>query len=758
MDGTDGGCEGFGGHGNGCGSRGVVGNGRISEPETAPEFDEGYRPEMWVRRTGGLLMHDVRSGPDGSETATLGMLMGMKSSGKGKSARRAVVGLAACVLGVSGAAAAWGQTAPRYQSPFGTAPSTAPSLPTPASITPGATVVEDVVVRVNDQIISRSDVERSQKQLEQELQQNNASPTEREQRQRDLLRDMIDQQLLLSRGKELGLNADAEVVRRLDEIRKQNHLESMEDLEKAARSQGVSFEDFKAQIRNNAITQQVVRDEVGQRLRLSPSQEQTYYDAHKQDFQQPEQVRLSEILVPTPENATEAQVAQAQGKAEAIAAQVKAGGDFAALAKKDSGGPTAAQGGDLGLFKRGALAKVLEDQTFDLPVGQATAPIRTRQGFVVLKLTKHQAGGMAPLKQVEPQVQEAMYMEQMQPALRAYLTKLRENAYIDVKPGFVDSGASSKQTKPVFSAYAPPAPKKKSVLEKSRFDRARVGGASAAGDATSAAGGTTAAAGTVAATPDAGAKSGKTRSSAQPVKVGKNGKVKIRKEKVRYGQAPRNALPPGPEETVAGVGAGTSVTGATDAAGQAPGAALAPTQGTTEISSTSDENPLTPRPVSFGKTRFSSRAPEVKAEKVQQKQVKVAEKEAAMPAGPTTQEVATQKTQAAPLGLNGDTVKKKKVKRKKGETKERIQDRPGPVAPIAPSPTVNPDLGKSLPGTTSGVVPSADRTTLPLASAPPPGVNSTGQPIPPAGSPEMPPGGAPVPSTAPPTTTTTLPQ
>ncbi len=677
-----------------------------------------------------------------------------------QTARRAVVGLAACVLSVGGAAA-WAQTsAPRYQSPFGTAPASAPSLPTPAAITPGGTVVEDVVARVNDQIISRSDVERSQKQLEEELQQNNASPAERDQRRKDLLRDMVDQQLLLSRGKELGLNADAEVVRRLDEIRKQNHLDSMEDLEKAARQQGVSFEDFKAQIRNNAITQQVVRDEVGQRLRLSQGQEQAYYDAHKQEFQQPEQVRLSEILVPTPENATDAQVAQAQAKADAIAAEIKGGGDFAALAKKNSGGPTAAQGGDLGLFKRGALAKVLEDQTFGLPAGQATAPIRTRQGFVVLKVTEHQPGGVAPLKSIEPQVQEAMYMEQMQPALRAYLTKLREDAYIDVKPGFVDTGASAKQTKPVFTAYAPPAPKKKSVVEKSRFDRARVGGSSAATDSTAAEGSTASA---VAATPGAGVKGGKTRASVQPVKVGKNGKVKIRKEKVRYGQAPRNALPPGPEETVAGVGAGAPATIAGGAAaaqgsGVAPGTAIAPTQGTTEISSTSDENPLTPKPVSTGKSRFSSRAPEVKAEKVQQKQVKVAQKAAAVPDGPSTQEVATQKTQAAPLGLNGDTVKKKKVKRKKGESKERIQDRPAPVAPAAPSPTVNPDLGKSLPGTTSSTTPTADRTTLPPASAPPPGSNSTGQPIPPPGSPQTTPGGAEVPSTTPPTVNTTPPQ
>ena len=99
-------------------------------------------------------------------------------------------------------------------------------LPAPAAITPNGTVVEDVIVRVNDQIINRSDLERSQQQLTQEEQQSNASPAEVAERQKNMLRDMIDQQLLLSRGKELGINADAEVIRRLDEIRKQNHMDS----------------------------------------------------------------------------------------------------------------------------------------------------------------------------------------------------------------------------------------------------------------------------------------------------------------------------------------------------------------------------------------------------------------------------------------------------------------------------------------------------------------------------------------------------
>ncbi|MBS1822890.1 MAG: peptidylprolyl isomerase, partial [Acidobacteria bacterium] len=317
--------------------------------------------------------------------------------------------------------------APRYQSPLSVpnAPQQQQiSLPTPAAITPNGVVVEDVIVRVNDQIINRSDLERSVQQLAVENQQNQATPQEAADRQKNLLRDMIDQQLLLSRAKEMGLNADAEVIRRLDEIRKQNHLESMEDLEKAARQQGVSFEDFKANIKNSILTQQVVREEVGRRLQPTRGQEQAYYDAHKQEFAQPEQVRLSEILVPTPADATDAVVAQAQAKAEDIEAKLKAGAKFEDTAKTYSGGPTASQGGDLGLFKRGALAKVLEDQTFALPAGGVTAPIRTRQGFVILKVTEHQEAGIPALKDIEPQIQEGVYMQAMQPALRAYLTKL----------------------------------------------------------------------------------------------------------------------------------------------------------------------------------------------------------------------------------------------------------------------------------------------------------------------------------------------
>ncbi|OJV39999.1 MAG: hypothetical protein BGO25_09400 [Acidobacteriales bacterium 59-55] len=593
--------------------------------------------------------------------------------------------------------------APRYQSPLDVqAPEPQLTLPSPAPITPNGTVVEDVIARVNDQIINRSDVERAMQELAREDQQSHATPEEAADRRKNLLRDMIDKQLLLSKGKELGLNADAEVVRRLDEIRKQNHLDSMEALEKAAAQQGVSFEDFKANIRDSIITQQVVRDEVGRRLQMTQGKEQAYYEAHKQDFAQPEQVRLSEILIPTPTDANEEVIAQAKAKAEDVAAKIKAGGKFDDLAKQYSGGSTAAQGGDLGTYKRGALAKVLEDQTFSLQPGGVTAPIQTRQGFVILKVTEHQAAGTPPLKDIEPQVQEAMYMQQLQPALRAYLTKLREEAYIDIATGFVDSGASPNETKPVFSAYAPPAPKKKKVQQKERFVHS--GGRLAAATKAPAA---------AAATPVAAvatASNSKKRSKPR----------KIKREKVRFGQAPRQALPPGPQETAVGgdVGAGASSASEIPGGSTAPGAAMT-SIGDEENAQNADVNPLTPVEPKAKKTRFAERENIVIAEKKAAKERKIKEKAVATPEPMSAEEKATQKAQAAPMGLNGDTAKKKKKVKVKGAPKERLQDRPSTpeAAPPPPAPTVNPALGQ---GPLGPAAPPPPTTPAPAAPATPP--------------------------------------
>src|SRR6266700_2277149 len=296
-----------------------------------------------------------------------------------------------------------------------------------------------------------------QQQLKDEAQQQDRTHAQAiaNQDEKDALRGLIDRQLLLEKGKDLGITADTELIKRLDEMRKQMKLDSIDDLEKAATAQGVSFEDFKQNMRTEIITQQVIQREVGGHINVTKDEEQKFYNEHKPDLERPEQVKLSEILISTEQAGDDQQkVAAAQAKADDLLKQIKAGGNFDDIAKKESQGPSASQGGDLGYFKRGTLAKQLEDLTFGMQKGQVSDPIRTKQGFVILKVTEHQTAGIPAMNEIESRVQEAVYMQRLQPALREYLKKLREEAFIDIKTGYVDTGASPNQSKPVVTTAA----------------------------------------------------------------------------------------------------------------------------------------------------------------------------------------------------------------------------------------------------------------------------------------------------------------
>jgi peptidyl-prolyl cis-trans isomerase SurA len=336
------------------------------------------------------------------------------------------------------------------------------------SLSPADTVVEEIIARVNNEIVTRTEYVRSRDQLKQEVQQQDPANADRAfaEKQRDVLRDLIDQQLLLQKGKDLGITGDTELIKRLDEMRKEMKLETLEELEKAAEAQGASYEDFKQNLRNQIVTQRVIGQEVGSHLAMNKDDVKKFYDQHKAEMERPEQVRLSEILIapktpakpaasadakpePPSEAETEAALAAAQAKAQDVLDQIHKGGKFADLAKKYSDGPSAKDGGDLSYFKRGTLSKELEDKVFALKAGEVTDVIRTKQGYVILQASEHQMAGIPPMKEVEPRIQDALYMQKLQPALRAFLTTLREEAFIDIKSGYLDSGASAKQTKPV---------------------------------------------------------------------------------------------------------------------------------------------------------------------------------------------------------------------------------------------------------------------------------------------------------------------
>src|SRR6185437_2969953 len=190
------------------------------------------------------------------------------------------------------------------------------------------TVVEEIIARVNNRIITRSDYEKEQTQLKEEAQQQD--PTHADQvvaeGQKDVLRGLIDRELLLEKGKDLDITAESDLVKRLDEMRKQMKLDTMEALQKAAEAQGVSFEDFKENMRTEIITQQVIQREVGSRINPSKEEEQKFYEAHKSELSHPEQVRLSEILISTEQAGDDEQkIEAAKAKADDLLKQIKAG-------------------------------------------------------------------------------------------------------------------------------------------------------------------------------------------------------------------------------------------------------------------------------------------------------------------------------------------------------------------------------------------------------------------------------------------------
>jgi len=327
------------------------------------------------------------------------------------------------------------------------------------------TVIEEVIARINGDIITRSELQHSGDEVRQELKQQYADKADAmfATREKDVLRDLIDQQLLLQKAKDKGITGDTELIKRLDEMRKQMNLTSMDELEKAAKEQGVSFEDFKQNMKNQILTQLVIRNEVQPKIQVTKEEEKKFYEAHQKDFEHPERVRLSEILVSTEkvQPGDQAGVAAVAQKAQQLLEQVRGGTAFDEVARKSSDGPTAAQGGDLGYFKRGTLAKELEEKAFAMKAGEMTDVVRTKQGFLILKVAEHEQAGVPPLKDIEPEIADQLYYQKLQPALRDYLTKLREDAYIDIKPGYVDTGASPNQTKPVFTTAAAQGPKSK---------------------------------------------------------------------------------------------------------------------------------------------------------------------------------------------------------------------------------------------------------------------------------------------------------
>jgi len=306
-------------------------------------------------------------------------------------------------------------------------------------------VVDEVIAQVNDDVITLSMLKKETKDRIEALKQSGMTEQqamdEVSKRQPELIATLINERLLLQRGKELELanEIEAEVNRRMLQIANEQGITSIEKLYEAMRQSGLVPEDVRRTMRNEMMKQAVLQQEVDRRVYLGFSSEEVkkFYDTHPDKFRKPESIKLSEIYISSigkDEAAVKTRVLE-------LIAQARAGADFGALAAANSereknGQRTAPQDkGYVGEFDVPNLREDLAAALKDVKVGGVTEPIRVSEGFQILRVDARTPAGTAPTFN-DNRVREAMLIERQPKEREAFLQSLRNEAFIKVTEAY----------------------------------------------------------------------------------------------------------------------------------------------------------------------------------------------------------------------------------------------------------------------------------------------------------------------------------
>jgi len=257
---------------------------------------------------------------------------------------------------------------------------------------------------------------------------------------------LIDERLLVQKGKELGINVEPQVLGQRERLMEQYNLQTVDEFEDwATEKAGMPAEDLMERMRENFLSQSVLGQEVGSRIVITRDEMRKYYDEHKDEFVRSEGIRLAEILI-SKEGMTDEQIAEAEKEAREVHDRVQKGEPFAEMARRfsDSEGSKEA-GGDIGIWRRGSLQKEIEDMVFDKNPGFITELIPTARGWLILKVVDRYREGLAEMEEVEDEIRNKLMGPRYSPAIRDYLTELRELAYIEIRPGYVDAAPAPGQ-------------------------------------------------------------------------------------------------------------------------------------------------------------------------------------------------------------------------------------------------------------------------------------------------------------------------
>ncbi|MBM3759846.1 MAG: peptidylprolyl isomerase [Acidobacteria bacterium] len=326
--------------------------------------------------------------------------------------------------------------------------------------------VQQIVAKVNGDIITTADLSRARKQMIDEMKARKVSAAEIDMTlataDKNILRDKIDSILLASKGKELNISVDSEISKYIADLMVRTKLANQEDLAKMVTEQtGQTFEDWKNEMRTNMITQRVVRQEVGGKINIKKEEVAKYFEEHKTEFVREEEIYLRELLLSS-EGKAPAEVAGLEKKAKDIVARLRKNEKFSVLVREFSDAQSRNEEGDLGWMKKGMLNAQIEAMVFKGQKNFVTDPIQLPNGWLILRVEDFHQAGQAQLEQVENEIMEKLYMPKFQPQMREYLTKLRMDAFLEIKEGFLDSGAAPGKN----TAWTDPAQLKPETVSK----------------------------------------------------------------------------------------------------------------------------------------------------------------------------------------------------------------------------------------------------------------------------------------------------
>lgn len=308
-------------------------------------------------------------------------------------------------------------------------------------------VVDEVIVQVNDDIITLSMLKREMKERIESLKQGGTpeqqATDEVTKRQAELIATLINEQLLLQKGKELDLAADieAEVNRRMLEVAKEQGIPTIEKLDAAMRQSGVDPAATRQTLRVELMKQAVIQQEVDRRIffGLTMDELKKYFAEHPDKFKKPESVGLSEIFL----SIAGRNEADVRARAMELVAQLRAGADFAAVAAANSerevnGQRVAPENkGKVGVFEMPNLREDIANAVRNVKVGGVSDPLKSPDGFQILRVDERTPGSSTPTF-VENQVREAITIERSPKERETYLENLRNDAYVKVAESYSD--------------------------------------------------------------------------------------------------------------------------------------------------------------------------------------------------------------------------------------------------------------------------------------------------------------------------------